>query len=350
MILRRRWSLVFRLSSSVSLSAVRRLSSVVLLSVVYSLSSVVYSLSADYPSWWTNRNVIIPSAVTNDYAAVNAGQLKWVAVQAKAEMDAKLPGGAGSNVNNMINSFTSSNNYYAVNAGQLKNVAAPFWARLIEVGYTNAYPWPVPPVTNANDFALVNIGQLKNVFSFDLLLDTDADGLPDWWEMKWFGSLNQTGYMDTDHDGVCNFQEYINGTNPNETGYDPSNKVYDNTTMELTVYRVITAIPHQNVYIPTGTTVFTFAMSVPYWAPNYGQLYLTSAQTSPGGWSLTGLGIRVNGTDLGAASTVSANGIDVTPLGNMSMSIEFYSLGTGSIEVNAPIYLGWWNPTMEILD
>lgn len=44
--------------------------------------------------------------------------------------------------------------------------------------------------------------------------DTDADGLPDSWELQCFGNLNQTAGDDYDGDGVTNLQEYQGGTNP----------------------------------------------------------------------------------------------------------------------------------------
>lgn len=45
--------------------------------------------------------------------------------------------------------------------------------------------------------------------------DTDEDGLPDAWEMQYFGTLNYGPSDDPDHDGLSNYQEYIAGTNPN---------------------------------------------------------------------------------------------------------------------------------------
>jgi hypothetical protein len=44
--------------------------------------------------------------------------------------------------------------------------------------------------------------------------DTDNDGLPDDWEMKHFGNLNQTASGDPDGDGVSNINEYKQGRNP----------------------------------------------------------------------------------------------------------------------------------------
>jgi alpha-tubulin suppressor-like RCC1 family protein len=48
----------------------------------------------------------------------------------------------------------------------------------------------------------------------DEFVDTDADLMPDWWERKYFGHLNQTGSGDYDADGLTNLEEYRVGANP----------------------------------------------------------------------------------------------------------------------------------------
>jgi hypothetical protein len=45
-------------------------------------------------------------------------------------------------------------------------------------------------------------------------IDSDSDGLPDSWEMQYFGNLNQTAGGDPDGDGINNLQEYQQGRNP----------------------------------------------------------------------------------------------------------------------------------------
>ena len=45
--------------------------------------------------------------------------------------------------------------------------------------------------------------------------DTDANGLPDWWELKYFRVLTGTPAQgDADHEGMSNLGEYLSGTNP----------------------------------------------------------------------------------------------------------------------------------------
>src|SRR5438445_876759 len=48
-----------------------------------------------------------------------------------------------------------------------------------------------------------------------LQLDSDRDGLPDAWEITYFGSItNRNGFQDFDQDGVSDLDEFLEGTNP----------------------------------------------------------------------------------------------------------------------------------------
>jgi hypothetical protein len=48
----------------------------------------------------------------------------------------------------------------------------------------------------------------------DQYVDSDSDGLVDWWELKNFGNLAQTASGNSDSDGLTHLQEYHLGTNP----------------------------------------------------------------------------------------------------------------------------------------
>ncbi len=149
---------------------------------------------ASDPSWWTSGSVKGTYA-TNDYAAINQGQLKNIAIKAIANLDANLPGGCGDALYalsaKISGTSANTNDYSAVNLGQVKTLIQPIFDRLLSVRYTSyplesgTYPW-IGLENSANDYALANIGQVKNLFSFDLLA-TGSNGLPDWWQNYYFG-------------------------------------------------------------------------------------------------------------------------------------------------------------------
>ena len=135
----------------------------VLTAVMTQARSILARFAKDVgPAWWYKRNVTdLYASSTNDYAAINAGQLKWIAKQAYNEMQTALTGGAGPAVSNKVFGFSSTNNYRAVNLGQVKNVATPFYDRL-------GRPCPWVGAARTNDYGAANIGQVKNVFSFPI--------------------------------------------------------------------------------------------------------------------------------------------------------------------------------------
>jgi|GEM_PF-2478803 len=55
---------------------------------------------------------------------------------------------------------------------------------------------------------------------FAIIDDSDTDNLPDWWEVKHFGNLEQDGNGDPDVDGLNNSGEYSAGTDPNDSDTD----------------------------------------------------------------------------------------------------------------------------------
>ena len=80
---------------------------------------------------------------------------------------------------------------------------------------TNWGVWQTLPASNsitpAPPFAL---GSNTLFFKGSLILSTGTNGLPDYWCMEYFGTLNVDPYADPDGDGLCNLDEYLLGTNP----------------------------------------------------------------------------------------------------------------------------------------
>jgi hypothetical protein len=144
---------------------------------------VTAGLAANFPTWWTSRGVLkSPSVAPDDYAALNQGQLKNIALAAFKEFEMRLPGGAGTDITLLIDGFTKieggqrvpkttpeTDDFSVVSLGQLKAVAAPFYKRFAEVYLDGAFPWPVH-VGLIDDFAVANVGQAKALFGFDFSL------------------------------------------------------------------------------------------------------------------------------------------------------------------------------------
>jgi hypothetical protein len=202
----------------------RRAISAVRLSLALAAIVMLPLLLYAAPVWWSQRNVLVQNTAPDDYAPANHGQLKNIARAAAAEMDAKLPGGAGDKIHALINTWltptSQTNDFATVNLGQLKNVAKPFYDRLIAAGLAARYPWTNVP-NQSDDFAIANVGQVKNLFSFDLpavdpLYDGDNNGLPDLWEQQYFGHTGTDPNADFDGDGISNLQEYRNHSDPTD--------------------------------------------------------------------------------------------------------------------------------------
>ncbi len=216
-------------------------------------------VSGAVPEWWIERGVsdanydhFSSSAKEDAYSLLNIGQLKNMALKAKAELDAKIDGGAGAQIDLLVSGFTSyadsgnpEENYEAANLGQLKAVAKLFFDRIYESGGSvnlngivlygdTKYPWPPAPVGDAaaleawhdEQFEVANVGQLKYLFSWYVDgggtppplpggSDGDGNGIPDWWETYYFGStLGSGANSDFTGEGKSVLQHYRDGTDP----------------------------------------------------------------------------------------------------------------------------------------
>lgn len=76
---------------------------------------------------------------------------------------------------------------------------------LTNVGTANQGPYFVA-VSNS-------VGSVASVLA-NLYIDSRGCGMPDSWQLQYFGSLNQPATGDYDGDGVSNLQEFLDGTNP----------------------------------------------------------------------------------------------------------------------------------------
>ena len=49
-------------------------------------------------------------------------------------------------------------------------------------------------------------------------VDSNGDGIPDAWELEYFGTINIDTNADPNGNGVSNLREYLNGANPLQPG------------------------------------------------------------------------------------------------------------------------------------
>ena len=254
------------------------------------------------PQWWVDSSARAPSLAANDYGAVNQGQLKNLARAAMDHLDSSLQGGAGATLHGLIASWASSttaNDYAPVNLGQLKAVAKPFYDRLIEIGYTDHYPWLSDTNAVANDYAMANIGQVKNLFSFDVSLDADtpANGLPDWWEVHYFSHSGVVGSTAAPRgDGWTIEQCWVLGLSP----LDQSDGRHPPVAS--------TAAPESNVSEMSGSgasIVVTLSESVPFpLVVNY----------SVGGAATVGVDYQALSGTLNLAAGATSGTISIVPI------------------------------------
>ena len=115
---------------------------------------------------------------------------------------------------------------------------------------------------NAGTYAVVIANGSGSVTSApaSLLIDSRGCGMPDSWQLAYFGNLNQTATGDFDGDGVSNLQEFLDGTDPANAG-----SVLYRITL-LNDGGTVVVVPDQPAYTngqvvtltATGSTAFPF--------------------------------------------------------------------------------------------
>jgi len=72
------------------------------------------------------------------------------------------------------------------------------------------------------------------------VLDTDGDNMPDWWELGYMDTMDETDSGDFDDDGYTNLEEYARGTNPNDP--DPQPGLVDMMVSNWYVFVIAAAV------------------------------------------------------------------------------------------------------------
>lgn len=115
----------------------------------------------------------------------------------------------------------------------LENSSVITYNHLMKISYDINY-------SNITEFDF----ELKDTFFPDFL---DNDNLPDQWEIEYFGNITQEPNDDFDSDGLTNYEEYINNTDPTipddpKYSNDPSNQVYMSDYFQLILLLILVII------------------------------------------------------------------------------------------------------------
>ena len=78
---------------------------------------------------------------------------------------------------------------------------------------------PFASITTARGSTINHAGMIEILYPVNpsSISDLDEDGLPDGWELRYFGTNGADATADSDHDGSNNLMEYLAGTHPSNS-------------------------------------------------------------------------------------------------------------------------------------
>jgi subtilisin family serine protease len=142
----------------------------------------------------------------------------WIPALSLSQTDGKTLKSLLPATGTVVNAVDSSQSYQALSG---TSMAAPHVSGAVAFAAMN---FPAETVAQRIQRVLANVdsvaglqGKVVTGGRLNLLhiVDTDRNGLPDWWEQTYFSRLLGTdANADADHDGASNLAEWLAGTNP----------------------------------------------------------------------------------------------------------------------------------------
>jgi len=114
-------------------------------------------------------------------------------------------------------------------------------------------------LTNQGYYSVVLANSWGSVTSSPapLWIDSRGCGMPDWWQLQYFGNLNQNATADYTGDGVPNLQKFLDGTNPTNSA---------STRYQLALFSdggLVQVVPDQSSYSQTDVVTLTATAVAP---------------------------------------------------------------------------------------
>jgi subtilisin family serine protease len=159
---------------------------------------------------------IIYNNVSGNFSGTLAGTNNWIPAVSLAQSD-----GLAVQTNSPATVFNEPDPTQIYQYLDGTSMATPHVSGAVAFAAMN---FPSESVTQRVQRVLANVdvvpglqGKVHTGGRLDLqrIVDTDGNGLPDWWELEYFGHLTGTDpNADPDHDGMSNLAEWLAGTNP----------------------------------------------------------------------------------------------------------------------------------------
>ncbi len=147
---------------------------------------------------WAGVGSVPPTGTTNqvEFAVTNLSSITWLWL---VQYSLATTTSTGGTVSSTLGPW--------INAGSNVTVTATALPGYVFTGWSGA------SISTRTNLTFQMARPMKLIANF--VADSDGDGLPDSWELKYFTSLTQNGASDPDGDGASNVVEYQRGTNPN---------------------------------------------------------------------------------------------------------------------------------------
>jgi Tol biopolymer transport system component len=167
------------------------------------------------------------------------------------------------------------------------------------------FPWISQPMLSTNGSLLTFQGSDSGIAQFDLnqsqdvfatslafvsLIDTDGDGIPDWWTQEYFGHAigeeldSSRAQDDADNDGMTNHEEFMAGRNPTDPNSVFQLTIAPTNVSGTNVVLTWTALPGKSYQVQYTETLDTIAWQTfpgnPVIAGNTGYLFLGATATN----------------------------------------------------------------------
>jgi subtilisin family serine protease len=168
------------------------------------------------------RAAIIYNNVPGNFMGTLGGSGSWISAICLSQADG-LALKATSPSSNTVVAFVDPANIYQYLDGT--SMATPHVSAAVAFAAMN---FPSETVAQRIQRVLANVDPLPGLLgkvrtggrlNLQRTVDSDGNGLPDWWEQIYFGHLTGTNpNADPDGDGFSNLQEYIADTDPTNSG------------------------------------------------------------------------------------------------------------------------------------